>query len=153
MGRSFCLFPEAFIPAYPRGLSFGMVVGSRSPEGRLTWQRYWENSVDVPGPATEALGEAAREAGVYLAMGVIERDSQLQPAALYTARCSILALMAGCWANIANLKPTAAERLIWGEGDGSTLDCSGYGIGPDGRAYLLGKLYAPGAHGHVRQRG
>jgi len=32
------LFPEAFIPAYPRGLSFGMVVGSRTLEGRRTWQ-------------------------------------------------------------------------------------------------------------------
>ncbi len=37
-GAQILLFPEAFIPAYPRGLSFGMVVGSRSPEGRRTWQ-------------------------------------------------------------------------------------------------------------------
>ena len=58
-GAQLILFPEAFIPAYPRGLSFGTVVGSRSPQGRLTWQRYWANAVDVPGPATEALGEAA----------------------------------------------------------------------------------------------
>ena len=33
-GAKFVLFPEAFIPAYPRGLSFGMVVGSRTLEGR-----------------------------------------------------------------------------------------------------------------------
>ena len=59
-GARLILFPEAFIPAYPRGLGFGSVVGSRSPEGRRTWQTYWANAVDVPGPATEALGEAAR---------------------------------------------------------------------------------------------
>ena len=40
-GARMVLFPEAFIPCYPRGLSFGTVVGSRSPSGRQTWQRYW----------------------------------------------------------------------------------------------------------------
>jgi nitrilase len=74
-GASLILFPEAFIPAYPRGLSFGTVVGSRSSAGRHIFQRYWENSVDVPGPVTEALGKAAREAKAYLAIGVIERDT------------------------------------------------------------------------------
>ena len=56
-GAELVVFPEAFIPAYPRGLSFGMVVGSRTPEGRELWQRYWENSVPVPGAVTEPLGE------------------------------------------------------------------------------------------------
>jgi nitrilase len=37
-GAKLVLLPEAFIPAYPRGLSFGAVIGSRSQEGRLTWQ-------------------------------------------------------------------------------------------------------------------
>ena len=58
-GAELILFPEAYIPAYPRGLSFGTVIGSRSAEGRRTWQRYWANAVDVPGPSTEALGRAA----------------------------------------------------------------------------------------------
>lgn len=119
-GAQLVLFPEAFIPAYPRGLSFGMVVGSRSAEGRLTWQRYWENSVDVPGPATEALAEAARAAGVYLAMGVIERDSQFSRGTLF---CTLLYFGPDgrLLGKHRKLKPTAAERLIWGEGDGSTL--------------------------------
>src|SRR5512147_109033 len=67
-GAQLILFPEAFIPAYPRGLSFGVVVGSRSPAGRQTWQAYWEGAVDVPGPATQILGEAARQANAYLAV-------------------------------------------------------------------------------------
>ena len=74
-GARLILFPEAFVPGYPRGLGFGMVVGQRSAAGRLLWERYRDNAVDVPGPATERLGEAAREAGVYLAIGVIERDA------------------------------------------------------------------------------
>jgi nitrilase len=114
------LFPEAFIPAYPRGLSFGIVVGSRKPEGRRTWQRYWENSVEVPGPATEALGEAARQANAYLAIGVIERDSEFSGGTLY---CTLLYFGPNgkLLGKHRKLKPTAAERLIWGEGDGSTL--------------------------------
>lgn len=119
-GANLVLFPEAFIPAYPRGLSFGIVVGSRSPEGRRTWERYWANAVDVPGPTTAALGAAARQHGVYLAIGVIERDSAYSRGTLY---CTLLyfgpdgALLG----KHRKLKPTAAERLIWGEGDGSTL--------------------------------
>jgi nitrilase len=114
------LFPEAFIPAYPRGLSFGAVVGSRSSAGRLTWQRYWENAVDVPGPAVETIGEVVREAGVYLAIGVIERDTQFSQGTLY---CTLLyfgpdGTLLG---KHRKLKPTGSERLIWGEGDGSTL--------------------------------
>ena len=57
-GAQLVLLPEAFVPAYPRGLGFGMVVGSRSPEGRRMWQRYWENAVEIPGSATKRLGEA-----------------------------------------------------------------------------------------------
>ena len=65
-GAELLLFPEAFIPAYPRGLSFGMVVGSRKPEGRALWQTYWDGAVEIPSPTTEVLGAAVRDAGVYL---------------------------------------------------------------------------------------
>jgi len=114
------LFPEAFIPAYPRGLSFGAVVGSRSSTGRLTWQRYWENAVDVPGPDVEIIGEAVHEAGVYLAIGVIERDTQFSQGTLY---CTLLYFGPDgkLLGKHRKLKPTGSERLIWGEGDGSTL--------------------------------
>ena len=62
-GAKLVLLPEAFIPAYPRGLSFGTVVGNRSPEGRRLWQRYCENAVDVPGAATEILAEVKAVCG------------------------------------------------------------------------------------------
>jgi nitrilase len=119
-GAKLILFPEAFIPAYPRGLSFGTVVGSRSPAGRRTWQRYWSNAVDVPGPATEALGAAARQGKAYLAIGVIERDSQFSRGTLY---CTLLYFGPDgrLLGKHRKLKPTAAERLVWDEGDGSTL--------------------------------
>jgi nitrilase len=119
-GAKLVLFPEAFIPAYPRGLSFGAVVGNRSPEGRLTWQTYWSNAVDIPSPATQALGAAARQANVYLAIGVIERDGQFSGGTLY---CTLLYFGPNgqLIGKHRKLKPTASERIIWGEGDGSTL--------------------------------
>ena len=119
-GVNLVLFPEAFIPAYPRGLSFGAVVGSRSAAGRRTFQRYWANAVQVPSPATEALGKAAREADLYLAIGIIERDSRFSQGTLY---CTLLYFGPNgeLLGKHRKLKPTASERLIWGEGDGSTM--------------------------------
>jgi nitrilase len=119
-GAQFVLFPEAYIPAYPRGLAFGTVVGSRSPVGQRVWQRYWENTVKVPGPATQKLGEIAKKAGIYLAMGVIERDMGRSTGTLY---CTLLYFGPDgrLLGKHQKLKPTAGERLIWGEGDGSTL--------------------------------
>lgn len=119
-GAQLILFPEAFIPAYPRGLAFGTVVGSRSPVGRRTWQRYWENTVEVPGPTIDRLGQAAKKANAYLAMGVIERDKARSSGTVY---CTLLYFGPDgrLLGKHQKLKPTAGERLIWGEGDGSTL--------------------------------
>ncbi|MEW9096068.1 MAG: carbon-nitrogen hydrolase family protein [Clostridiaceae bacterium] len=119
-GAKIVVFPEAFIPAYPRGLSFGFVVGSRTMEGRKDWQRYYENSVAVPSDVTEALGEAAREYGVYLSIGITERDADEINTTLY---CTVLFFGPNgeYLGKHRKLKPTGSERLIWGEGDGSTL--------------------------------
>ena len=119
-GAKYILFPEAFIPGYPRGLNFGGSVGYRVPEGRKDWRVYWENSVIVPGPTTEALGEACKKNGVYLTIGVIERETEGDQATVY---CTILyfgpdGTLLG---KHRKLKPTGSERTIWGEGDGSTL--------------------------------
>jgi nitrilase len=119
-GAKLVLFPEAYVGGYPWGLAFGTAVGGRSDPGRRTWERYWRGAVDVPGPETGRLAEAAREAGVYLCVGVIERDATYSGGTLF---CTLLyfgpdGTLLG---KHRKLKPTAAERLIWGEGDGSTL--------------------------------
>ncbi|MDF2790590.1 MAG: nitrilase [Neobacillus sp.] len=119
-GANIVVFPEAFIPAYPRGLSFGSKIGSRTKDGRQDWFRYWENSIEVPSLSTEMLGEAARKAGVYLIIGVIERDQETSGGTLY---CTVLFFSpeGTLLGKHRKLKPTAAERVVWGEGDGSTL--------------------------------
>ncbi len=115
-GAKIVLFPEAFIPAYPRGLSFGTIIGKRTPEGKRDFQRYFDNSVDVPGEETRILAEMARKHGIFLLMGVIEREwGTLYCTTLYFGPDGTLL------GKHRKLKPTGAERIVWGEGDGSTL--------------------------------
>ncbi len=110
------LFPEAFVSAYPRGLNFGAVVGARSDKGRKDYQRYWESSVDIPGAAAEELGRIARSNGIFLVIGVIERDGG-------TLYCSVLFFSpdGALLGKHRKIMPTGSERLVWGFGDGSTL--------------------------------
>src|SRR5438477_5893186 len=73
-GAKLAVFPEAFVSAYPKGLGFGARMGMRSPEGREEFRRYFDSAIEVPGPATEAVGKTARIHHMYLVVGVIERD-------------------------------------------------------------------------------
>jgi nitrilase len=104
------------VSCYPRGITFGATVGSRTAEGRAWFRRYWESSVDVPGPVVERLGAIAREHRAHLVIGVIERDGG-------TLYCTALFLGpdGALLGTHRKLMPTAAERLVWGQGDGSTL--------------------------------
>ena len=112
------LFPEVFIPGYPRGLIFGTTVGGRTPEGRELFLRYWQNSMEVPGPETQQLAAWAKEAGAWVVTGVTERDQVSD-----TLYCTLLYFSPD--GQLARkhrkLKPTAAERIVWGEGDGRDL--------------------------------
>lgn len=119
-GARLIVFPEAFIPAYPWGVRFGTHVGGRTSAGRQAWARYWANAVDVPGSVTETIGAAARQAQAYVAIGVIERDQTYSRGTVY---CTLLYFGpdGSLLAKHRKLMPTAAERYIWGSGDGSTL--------------------------------
>jgi len=114
-GAELVVFPEAFISAYPRGMGFGAVVGARSDEGREDFRRYWESSMDVPGPEVDTLTAMARDHQVHLVIGVIERDGG-------TLYCTVLFFSPdGYLGKHRKLMPTGSERLVWGFGDGSTL--------------------------------
>ena len=115
-GARLVLFPEAFVSAYPRGLDFGAYVGGRTDEGREDFRRYWESSVDVPGPAVDRLARTARSHDIYLVVGVVERDGG-------TLYCCVLFFGpdGGFLGKHRKVMPTASERLVWGFGDGSTM--------------------------------
>src|SRR5262249_59406455 len=73
-GARLAVFPEAFLPGYPRGITFGTVVGDRTPEGRDHFRRYWDASVDVPGPAGDPPSAAAGRNTPPPVVGPVARD-------------------------------------------------------------------------------
>ena len=110
------VMPEALLGGYPKGSNFGTWLGYRQPEGREEFAAYFAEAIDVPGPETEALADFASRAGADIVIGVIERAGS-------TLYCSSLFFSAelGLVAKHRKLMPTGTERLIWGQGDGSTL--------------------------------
>lgn len=128
-GAQLIVFPEAFIGGYPKGIDFGARVGMRSPEGREWFRRYSAGAISVPGKETERLATAARDAGAVVVIGVIERLGK-------TLYCSALTFGEDgrLLANHRKTMPTAIERLIWGQGDGSTLGPVNTSVGVVGTA-------------------
>ncbi|MEM9983651.1 MAG: carbon-nitrogen hydrolase family protein [Bacteroidota bacterium] len=117
-GCELLLFPESFLPAYPRGLRFDAVVGRRSEASRIDWRRYWEQCVDPGSDVLAPLQAAIKQARIYVAMGVTEREPL--GSSLY---CSLLYLdpQGRLIGKHRKLKPTGLERYLWAEGDGSDL--------------------------------
>jgi predicted amidohydrolase len=128
-GARLVVLPEAFLGGYPKGLDFGVTVGSRSGEGREEFRRYFAAAVNVPGPETDRLAELATELGVHIVAGAIERDGG-------TLFCTALYFVpgSGMVSSHRKLMPTAAERFLWGQGDGSTMAAVSTDVGILGAA-------------------
>ncbi|MEZ0486551.1 carbon-nitrogen hydrolase family protein [Fibrella aquatica] len=117
-GCQLLLFPETFIPCYPRGLRFDAVIGRRSEEGRAMWLDYWTNSIEIGSPQMQRVSEAIRAAGMFVGLGVTEREpigGSLHCSLLYFGRDGSLL------GKHRKLKPTGLERFIWGQSDGDSL--------------------------------
>ena len=143
------LFPEVLIPGYPRGLIFGTTVGGRTPEGRDLFLQYWENAIEVPGKETAQLAAWAKEAKAFVVIGVTERDSISD-----TLYCSLLYFSpeGRLIHRHRKIKPTAAERIIWGEGDGTDLQVLDSPLGKIG-GLICWENYMPLARTTLYQQG
>ncbi|MEK6476542.1 carbon-nitrogen hydrolase family protein [Catalinimonas sp. 4WD22] len=117
-GCQLLVFPESFIPGYPRGFSFGTKVGSRSEAGRKLYAQYHQNAVDVESEDLHRLEKLANAQQVYLAVGVTEKNSR--NGSLY---CSLLYISpkVGLMGVHRKIKPTGQERVIWAEAGGESL--------------------------------
>jgi len=136
-GAVLAVLPEALIGGYPKGADFGATVGRRTPEGRAWFARYRDAAIEVPGPSTDRLGELARAHAMHLVVGVIERDGgTLYCTAVFLGRDGALL------GKHRKVMPTAVERLIWGQGDGSTLPVIETAIGRLG-AVICWENYMP----------
>lgn len=150
-GANIVVFPETFIPGYPRGLTFGFNIGARTMEGRKDFQRFHDNCVAVPGPEVDILAKAAAENNVYLAMGITEKDGNNIDGTLHC--CMLFFGPDGTFlGRHRKLKPTGSERYIWGQDDGSTLTVVDTPYGQMG-ALICWENYMPLARAAMYQKG
>ena len=117
-GCELIVFPESFIPGYPRGFSFGAKIGSRTNEGRNLYSEYHKNSLDIESRDLKRLEELAKTENIYLVIGVTEKQNT--SGSLY---CSMLYISPtdGLLGVHRKIKPTGTERVIWSEDDGKSL--------------------------------
>ncbi len=110
------VMPEALLGGYPKGADFGTRVGYRTAAGREEFLQYWREAVDLDGPEVAAVAELAKTCNTAIVIGVIERSGA-------TLFCTALFIsnQGALLAKHRKLMPTASERLIWGQGDGSTI--------------------------------
>jgi len=112
-GARLIVFPETWIPTYPWWISSPAVFSG------AMYAELWKNAVEVPSPVTDRLGDAAREAGAYVVMGINERDLATR-GTLYNTLL-YLAPDGHVLHKHRKLIPTFTERTVWGFGDGSDL--------------------------------
>ncbi len=125
-GARLVVFPEAFVAGYPDWV--WVVPNSKSALLNELYAKLLENAISIPDAATEKLCRAAKQAGVYVAIGVHERNSEASNASLYNTLLFIND-KGDILGRRRKLMPTGGERLIWAQGDGSTLQVFDTDIG------------------------
>jgi nitrilase len=118
-GTQLVVFSEGFIPTYP-----DWVWAIPPGENRLLGELYAElvaNAITIPDPCTDQLCRAAKEAGVYVVIGMSERNTEASQGSLYNTLLYINP-QGEIMGKHRKLVPTGGERLVWAQGDGSTLN-------------------------------
>ena len=112
-GVQFATFPETVVPYYPY---FSFVQTPLQILSGNEHLKLLDQSVTVPSSATDAIGEACRQAGVVVSIGVNERDGGTiyNTQLLFDADGTLIQRRR-------KITPTHYERMIWGQGDGSGL--------------------------------
>jgi len=148
-GCELLVFPESFIPGYPRGFSFGAKVGSRTEEGRKTYQEYRDNSIDLQSDDLEFLEKISKLNNTYLVIGATEKVD-----ANGSLFCSMIYISPskGLLGVHRKIKPTGSERIIWGEASGESLTTFQTKIGKLG-GLICWENYMPFARMAMFQKG
>jgi nitrilase len=118
-GAQLVVFPETFVSVYPSSTWAKALAGWGDLGAKAAFTELVRSAVEVPGPASDRLGEVARAHAVWLVTGVNEldpaRNGTVYNTLLYHAPDGSLAL------KHRKLVPTNHERLVWGQGDGGGL--------------------------------
>ncbi len=118
-GVELIVFPETFVPYYPY-FSFVLPPVLMGKEH----MKLYEEAVEVPGPVTVAVSQAARAHQMVIVLGVNERDrgSLYNTQLIFDANGELLLKRR-------KLTPTYHERMVWGQGDGSGLKVCDTAVG------------------------
>jgi nitrilase len=122
-GVQFATFPETVVPYYPY-FSFVEAPYKMGAEH----YKLLEQSVTVPSAATQAIGDACRQAGMVVSIGVNERDggTLYNTQLLFDADGTLIQRRR-------KISPTYHERMVWGQGDGSGLRAVDSAVGRIGQ--------------------
>ena len=117
-GAKLIVFPEAFISGYPDWV--WLIPNSKGADLNKLYVKLVENAVSVPDESTNKLCQAAKEAGISVVMGMHERNSETSGSSLFNSLLFINqeGKIVG---KHRKLIPTGGERLIWGQGDGTSF--------------------------------
>ena len=143
------LFPESVLPGYPRGLSFGASVGRRTEEGRRLWLRYHEQSISQGDEISKRLADIASDFAIHLVVGVTEKDHLSSSLFCSTFHYTPQGTLGHVHRKV---KPTGTERVIWGEGDGSSIRSLPTDLGRIG-SLICWENYMPEARMKLYQSG
>ena len=142
------VFPELFIPGYPIGMTFGFTVGKRTEPGREDWKRYSDSSIVVGDSDFNQLSSAAIQAKAYISIGFSERDAI--SGTLYNS--NVIFEPDGSYKVHRKLKPTGAERVVWGDADKGYFPITETPWGPIG-SLICWESYMPLARVALYQKG
>ena len=125
-GARLVVFPEAFFPAYPDWV--WVTSGGQQDLLDALYTDLVENSIAIPDDATDKLCQAAQKAKINVVMGINERNQETSNASLYNALLYIDE--SGTILGVhRKLIPTAGERTVWSQGNGSTLEAYDTSVG------------------------
>ena len=112
------VFPEAFVSGYPDWV--WVLPPAQKKLINHLYSQLLENAISIPDQSTDKLCEAAKQAGIYVAIGVNERNSEASNASLYNTILYINS-EGQIIGKHRKLIPTGGERLMWASGAGDTL--------------------------------
>lgn len=148
-GCELIVFPESFVPGYPRGFDFGAKIGRRTDQGRQLYADYSASSIDLESDDRTRLEKIAKENNVYIVLGITEKQNS--NGSLY---CSMVYLSPtqGLLGVHRKIKPTGTERLVWAEAAGESLVTFQTPIGKLG-GLICWENYMPLARMSMYQKG
>lgn len=134
------VFPETWLPGYPTFV-WRLTPGADMKKMDELFALSQENSVDLSKDELAPIREAAKEHAMVVVMGHQELDGALSGSTLFNS-VAIIDADGRLLNNHRKLMPTNPERMIWGFGDGSTLNVVETAVGRIG-ALLCWENYMP----------